>query len=200
MPDEPLLPRMSEAEVETFRRHLSGVRSYVEFGSGGSTIMAVTAKNIRRAWSIEGDPQWHADLSKRKDVRAAVRRGRLRLQYVDIGTVGRFSKPTDDRASSRWHQYYDWLETTPDAANANLFLIDGRFRVACALSVLMVCRPNATIIIHDFWNRPEYHAIMRFTDWAESADTLAVLKPRRIPKYERWRLSEALDKYRLDTR
>ena len=56
--------------------------------------------------------------------------------------------------------------------------IDGRFRVACALSILLYC-PNSTIMIHDFFNRPQYRIVLEFLDTIEACETLGVFKPKK---------------------
>ncbi|MDY5557061.1 hypothetical protein [Helicobacter sp.] len=56
--------------------------------------------------------------------------------------------------------------------------IDGRFRVACALSTLLYC-PNSTIMIHDFFNRLQYRIVLEFLDTIEACETLGVFKPKK---------------------
>lgn len=56
--------------------------------------------------------------------------------------------------------------------------IDGRFRVACALSALLHCQ-NSTIMIHDFFNRQQYHIVLEFLDMIEECETLGVFKPKK---------------------
>jgi hypothetical protein len=46
--------------------------------------------------------------------------------------------------------------------NADLYLIDGRFRVACFMETLMRCKPDAVLLMHDYAPRPEYHVVEQF--------------------------------------
>ena len=55
-------------------------------------------------------------------------------------------------------------------------LVDGRFRVACALEALARCQPHTVLLFHDFWNRTPYHPVLAFTDWLGSCDSLALLR------------------------
>src|SRR5690606_36727692 len=107
MADESLLPRMSQKEILCFQKHLAGATDYVEFGSGGSTVLGANAQNIRRMWSVEGNPQWYSRLLERDDVAGAIRMGRLTFEYIDIGPVGRNSKPTDETSSARSPAYHE---------------------------------------------------------------------------------------------
>ena len=77
----------------------------------------------------------------------------------------------------------------------DLVLVDGRFRVACALQALAHCQPHTVLLIHDFWNRTPYHPVLAFTDWLGSCDTLAIL--RRKPAIDRDKLAQALQAHRL---
>jgi hypothetical protein len=69
-------------------------------------------------------------------------------------------------------------------ANApELVLIDGRFRVRCALEVIRR-GIDATVFVHDFWTRPHYHVVLEFFDQVETAENAVVLRPRRGIDFE----------------
>ena len=55
-------------------------------------------------------------------------------------------------------------------------LIDGRFRVACTLKLILECHKNSDlkILIHDFWDREEYHVVLRYLDIVDKADTIGL--------------------------
>ena len=55
-------------------------------------------------------------------------------------------------------------------------LIDGRFRVACALATIMNCKKSTKIMIHDYTFRQYYHILEEFLDIVETIDTLVVFK------------------------
>lgn len=63
-----------------------------------------------------------------------------------------------------------------DKSKIDTVLIDGRFRVACALSTILECHnnPGLKILIHDFWNRPHYHVLLNYLDESASAFTLGL--------------------------
>jgi hypothetical protein len=76
-----------------------------------------------------------------------------------------------------WNIYPNmWLTKSEEP---DLVLIDGRFRVACALTVLLNS-DKPYVIIHDFNNRSQYHCILIFYDVIESVDTLVVLKKKEV--------------------
>lgn len=171
-----LKPEMTEAEIAVLRECFSKAASLVEFGSGGSTLLAVRSHSLRRIWSVESDPGWIARLREQPDVRGAEQAGRLHLQGIDIGAVGDYGYPRELAMQANWPRYYEAVWDDADAIKTDLVLIDGRFRVACALEALARCQPHTILLFHDFWNRTPYHPVLAFTDWLGSCDSLAILR------------------------
>ena len=56
-----LQPEMTRDEIGVLRECYSKAASLVEFGSGGSTLLAVGSP-LQRIWSVESDPAWIAKL------------------------------------------------------------------------------------------------------------------------------------------
>jgi hypothetical protein len=81
---------------------------------------------------------------------------------VDIGPTGDWGRPIDESAKDQWPLYATKIWEIEGADRADLYLIDGRFRVSCFLETLMRCHPNAIILIHDFAPRAEYHIVREF--------------------------------------
>ena len=66
------------------------------------------------------------------------------------------------------------------AAGCDLILIDGRFRVACALKLYSVIDEHCTICFDDFLFRPRYKEALRFYDIIESTaeQSMVVLRKK----------------------
>ena len=58
---------------------------------------------------------------------------------------------------------------------ADIYLVDGRFRVACACRALLHGRADSLVLVHDF-ERPEYHILLTLADKVENEDKLVVLR------------------------
>ena len=143
---------------------------------------------------VESSSQWLDELRRTSHlIRTAERRGRLRLRTADIGPVEGWGVPKgwSLRPLSQQRQAglnYSGLRNDrlrrPDAV-----LVDGRFRVASALSVLPWLSPNATVIVHDFFvaggssprvSRSTYTPVLRwYHAWRLTSGTMAVMHPRR---------------------
>jgi hypothetical protein len=177
-PEEaPLAPRMSANERLCFAAAIAGRRHLVEYGVGGSTLAAL-ARGVGRIDSVESDPAWIARLEGRPEVRAAIAAGRLALHHADIGPVGDWGFPTDASFSARWPAYAQEIWARVPAGEVDAVLVDGRFRAACVLAAVTHARPGTPIIVHDFWNRPEYGVILPAVVPMLRADTLAILVAR----------------------
>lgn len=50
-------PRMTPAELACYARHLSGAKSLLEYGAGGSTVFAIE-NAIASLYTVESDPDW----------------------------------------------------------------------------------------------------------------------------------------------
>lgn len=109
---------MTDAEIGVLRECFSKATSLVEFGSGGSTLLAVRSPSLRRICSVESDPAWLATLRAQPDVVAAEQDGRLQLQHADIGATGEHGAPLGDESQATWPAYYEAVWT--DAATAGL--------------------------------------------------------------------------------
>ncbi|MCM3420734.1 hypothetical protein [Sphingopyxis alaskensis] len=165
-------PHMTAAEVRHFELQLAGLGSLLEFGCGGSTLVA--ARQVRRIVSVDSDPAWLAR------VRAEVAAEPVDFTpvHIDIGPVGEWGYPTGESRLRDWPRYHTqvWrgMGGSPDAV-----LIDGRFRVACLLQAIIHCKPDCVLLFHDFTGRPHYHAVLRHVDVLTRVDTLAVMRVRQ---------------------
>ncbi|WP_020180014.1 hypothetical protein [Methylopila sp. M107] len=171
-PAAPLLPRVSKAELALLELALEGVENYLEFGAGGSTSVAAQI-GVKRIVSVESDKEWLDMLAKRPEVAAVD----FTPIYIDIGRTGKWGKPIEPDAAPRWPAYHQdvWSRL---AWHPDLVFIDGRFRVACALATLLNCRPGTPILIHDFWNRPQYHEVLKYLDVLDRADSLGLFQAK----------------------
>jgi protein O-GlcNAc transferase len=161
---------MSQVESSRYAALLERAEIIVEYGSGGSTLLAVKS-GAKKIISIEGNRKWVSRLRRNWRIRLAEILGRLDLRYVNIGPVTGWSMPKGQVGRHLWSAYA--LAPWRTGISADLVLVDGRFRVACiAQTVLNSSR--ATIVVHDFWNRPYYHAALQILDEVSCDDTMGV--------------------------
>jgi hypothetical protein len=160
---------MHPLELGLFEHHLKGINNYFEFGSGGSTAQA--AIKARYVVSVENDAQWHASLRERLGPC-----GNIFWYTIDHKvTPGQWGKPGADSDPGDWRRYTHAYNAS---FAADLILIDGRFRVSCALCVWSHITDQTVVIIHDFRSRPHYWVIMPWYDLVESAGSLVVVRKK----------------------
>jgi hypothetical protein len=157
---------MSRAEQALFLRYVTGIRNYFEFGSGGSTARA--AVRAHYVVSVENDASWHAHLRQLIGPCANI------LWYTIDHQVprGAWGRPGPGSPPSDWPNYTHAYKAS---FNAQVILIDGRFRVSCALCVFSEITKKTFVIFHDFTDRSKYWVVLPWYNLEEVADRSVVL-------------------------
>ena len=188
-----MIPRMSEAELTLFASFLRSSDDYLEFGSGGSTCTA--ARSVRNSvTTVDSSAQWLRDVERAcagEDCRV-----KPVTVHVDIGPTGAWGRPADPATQVRWPSYYEAVWELPASSDADLYLVDGRFRVACFMRTLLNCRADALIMIHDFASRAQYHVIRQVAREVASAEDFSVFVS--IPGQSRADIRRILKAHRIN--
>lgn len=149
--DEPYMP---PEEVAFFKDKIGKAQHYVEFGSGGSTVYA-SSIGVRTV-SVENDKFYARAVAKKLH-------GMTVTQIVvGMGITREWGMPLFPSArKARRYVTAPWgAERFPD-----LILVDGRYRVACALeSARRAHAANATTVLmfDDYSTRSYYHVVEAF--------------------------------------
>lgn len=106
----------------------------------------------------------------------ALSTGKLSFHIIDIGETTAWGHPKNEIKKHLWPNYC--LSVFSKKSNHDLVLVDGRFRVACTINCILNTRENCTIMIHDLWNRPEYHIVLRYLETIERVDRFGVFCKR----------------------
>lgn len=126
-------PWFDDATLAWFTARLPQAQSYIEFGSGGSTVMA--AKLGIPTISVEGDHFFASQVAKKIGNNHSVKLLRPPIGMTGLWGVPVPGTPTPERVA-RWSAYIDMPFAELQRAKQpfpDLFLVDGRFRAACAL-------------------------------------------------------------------
>jgi hypothetical protein len=170
------MAQMSREEIAMLVRHAEGKTVAVEFGAGGSTML-LRACVTGEVHSVESDARWIEVVSSSTAL-APPALSAWTPHHIDIGATDNWGNPTNNEGRER-HLAYSCAVFDRIAGGAPDFvLIDGRFRVRCALELIRR-GVNATVFVHDFWTRPRYHSVLEFFDQVETVDNAIVLRPRR---------------------
>ena len=156
-----------------------GHRRYLEFGVGGSTLMA-TRSGLQSVVAVDLDPHWVDAVTKHPEIDAAIRGGRADIRHADIGPVTQWGYPRDLGHIQCWPTYIAtaWDAWSERNEMPDLIFVDGRFRVACCLSVVLVAASGShptddlRVLLHDVGpDRPYYDEVF------------AILRRRRIGEH-----------------
>lgn len=146
---------MPEAEAECLAQAYRAASVVLEYGSGGSTILA--SDMGKTVFSVESDKSW---LTKMEDWFAGHKpKGRVVLHHGDIGPTGKWGMPQAPRSFRSWPSYPLAVWDRPDFEQPDVVLIDGRFRPACMLATAFRTTRPVQVLFDDYAERPAYHAI-----------------------------------------
>ena len=166
--------RMSENEIVLFEKKIKNSKSYLEFGMGGSLLRTIL-KSKAKIYSVDSSVIWIENMRKYQIVRRLLKK-RLFLYHADIGPTMEWGYPIDNHSRELFPNYSANIFSLINKERIDRVLIDGRFRVACTLKTISECYKNRDleILIHDFWDREEYHILLKYLHEVDRADTLGV--------------------------
>ena len=161
------------AETRELERRFKNANSYLEFGSGGTTALACHS-GVQRITSVETDLSFLSSLIQRYSLRRFIDTGRLSMRHVEVGRTGKWGYPRTTPPDRQIENYLSWPKMVPDA---DLVLLDGRFRVATAAECAIRYDANTEILIHDYQDREQYRIVESFMTLTDCTDSLAMFRP-----------------------
>jgi len=168
---------MPKKETQLFYKYLDKCTNYFEYGSGGSTYQACLRNNIEKIYTIESDKEWIEKLIENKIIKNKIDNNLLKIIYIDMDTRSKsWGYPGKNSKYNDWKNYVRSIDKIKE--KIDLILIDGRFRVACALYCFDKIIENTLIIFDDFLIRKYYKEVLLYYDIIESEGRLAVLKKK----------------------
>jgi hypothetical protein len=169
-------------EVEAHLRQAYGAaRTILEYGSGGSTLMAAQMPG-KLILSVESDYDWAVRLQLRLDRSGTA--SPVIVYPVDIGETGAYGRPTDATAWSRFHRYPLAIWDEPFFRHPDVILIDGRFRPACLMTALLRIERPVLVLFDDYLPRPQYSMVEALARPARTIGRMAEfrLEPGVVPR------------------
>lgn len=146
-----------------FYRDLSGV--ILEYGSGGSSVLALKANVNNQLYSCETDSLWLARLSSFLTKEGLS--GRFHPLHCDVGPTKEWGYPDFDLAAfthARGTQFLmaawkPWIMFRDQKIDPEFVLIDGRWRVPSFLAAVINCQAPIKILFDDYLERKQYHVV-----------------------------------------
>ena len=178
--------QMSAAERARLEAELRKASAYFELGMGGSSLMAVRA-GVKQMVSVDSDGAWVQAVAAHPEIAPRCADGSVSILHADIGPVADWGRPADRSAVRKWSAYLSsgWMEWARRGTMPDLVLVDGRFRVACCLSVAAACahlppEKQPCVLMHDVDDKRAYYRdALEALEQVDVVETLLVMHPRR---------------------
>mmetsp|Transcript_12481 Transcript_12481/g.26361 ORF Transcript_12481/g.26361 Transcript_12481/m.26361 type:complete len:429 (+) Transcript_12481:18-1304(+) len=171
VPTEHTGPMMFPEEFQFIVKLMANLKpvSYLEWGCGKSTSFYPLLAS-ETVYAIDGYPPWCEKVEEEPRVKCMVEEGKLKFLCKDLlganGNplnllpTGRLSRnSTDEDVEAAMSMYVNAIDDTA-ASSLDLALVDGRFRVQCAIKLLPFLKEDSVLLMHDFWIRKAYHPIV----------------------------------------
>ena len=180
----------TKAEKEKLIEKFNKAISYLEYGSGESTVLASNSKSIKTINSIETVSYWIDHVKQKINYENKC----IKIDYIDINSnIHSYAFPKDESKKENWPIYQ---QSSKDKI-FDLCLIDGRFRVATFLHSYINAPINCCLMIHDY-KRTHYHEIEAVIKKYSQIDTLGIFYKKEKPNITK--ILQIIEKYTNDPR
>lgn len=175
---------MSPVEMSYFEQKLKQATIYFEFGAGGSTRLACKTNPNLTIFSVDSSLDFLMQVAHNDSCIQSRYNTNVFMYIASIGEVREWGYPIYNYTNA-FAGYSSSIITgySANPADIDLVLVDGRFRVACILQTLLVTSRDTVILVHDFYNRPEYFIVLLYVDVVDRVDTLVTLQRKRLLGY-----------------
>lgn len=194
-------PAFDKESLPFFLSSLKDSKVYLEYGSGGSTLLA--ASMSKTFLSVESDRFYLASVKDKVSEKYPHANGIF--LHGDIGPTKQWGNPIFQKQTGarlkKWLNYAEapWHHIKQNALPApDLILIDGRFRVCCALVSIRNLPPQSecTLLIDDYAERPNYRIVEQYASLIQMHGRMAVFKADVALNSRQ--LDEAIEHYKTD--
>ncbi|PVA08809.1 hypothetical protein DC366_17060 [Pelagivirga sediminicola] len=152
---------LPEAEAARVAKVYGEADVILEYGSGGSTVMASQLSG-KTVFSVESDQAW-AKMMQDWFVQNPPATGtQVDVMWVNIGETGDWGKPVDTSGWRHYPQYPLAVWQSKGFRQPDVVLVDGRFRPGCAMATAFCTQKPVTLLVDDYKRRKGYHAIEEF--------------------------------------
>ena len=190
-----LVPRpeltMPGQEADALRSAYEDARTILEYGSGGSTVLAADMPG-KKVISVESDKDWAQMM--RRYFRQNPPRSEVDIIWSDIGPTREWGHPRTHEAWRRYARYPLEVWELEEFIHPDVVLVDGRFRVGCALATAFRISRPVTLLFDDYVRRENYHVIESYVGAPEIIGRMARFRitPQQIPAERLLQITELM--------
>jgi hypothetical protein len=172
-----LAQSFGEATRQLLIEQYAAASTILEYGSGSSTVHA--ALTNRKVISVESDKVWAGLMTEYLTELGS----KAIIHHVNIGATGLWGMPKRRRHSNLFSNYPLSVWDRDDLGVPDLVLIDGRFRKACLVAVMLRATRPTTVLFDDYAHRRFYHDVEKLAAKEEVVGRMArfTVTPGQIP-------------------
>ena len=165
-------PLINEHLINNIKKY----HSYLEYGSGASTVFFSKYKETNIV-SVESDSVFAKAVRNKLN---AICENNTKVLTANIGLTGFWGYPMFNRNSAKkgWKYVNTPWQHLGNEYKPDIVLIDGRYRIACALNILYRASNKyaVTIIIDDYVGREEYSFFEKFCPISKTIERMALFE------------------------
>jgi hypothetical protein len=158
--DRPVLT-LPEQESALVRAEYAKADTILEFGSGGSTVLAAEMPG-KHVYSVESDRSWARMMKRWFAANPPADGSEVHIVWSDIGPTADWGHPADETAWSRFARYPLGIWQSKDFVHPDVVLVDGRFRVGCCLATAFSISRPVTLLFDDYTDRSRNRQVEEF--------------------------------------
>ena len=152
---------LPEAEAATLRAAYEHANVILEYGSGGSTVMAGALPG-KRIFSVENDKAWAQKMRKWFLDHPAAAGTSVDIIWSDTGETKAWGYPSDSSQYLRYAQYPLKVWDLEEFRHPDVVFVDGRFRTGCVLATAFRTHRPVRVFVDDYLGREAYHSVEAF--------------------------------------
>lgn len=173
---------MPEPEAALLRAAYEGASVILEYGSGGSTVMAAENPG-KKVLTVESDRDWAQMMRRWFAANPPAEGSEVDIIWSDIGATKAWGHPVDDSEWRRYARYPLEVWHLPEFAQPDVVLVDGRFRQGCALATAFLTQRPVDLFFDDYVQRTHYHKVEDYLGPPEITGRMAHFRvtPQPIP-------------------
>ena len=152
---------LPEAEAARLRAAYEAAGMVLEYGSGGSTVMAAEMPGTR-VISVESDRDWAEMMLGWFEANPPAAGSAAEVVWVDIGPTKEWGHPVKASRHLQFARYPLAVWDMDGFQQPDVVLVDGRFRTGCVMATAFRTTRPVTVLVDDYKRRKAYHRVEEF--------------------------------------
>ena len=146
-------PHLVNEELTAFLSLLTKDTIYFETGSGCSSVIA--KYYAKKTYAVEGSIKYYK-IGIKNGLKDIIMFKNLKPDKLDWSFPGKKSN------LNIWKNYF---QSYKKEYNADVILIDGRFKVATAMDIFDKIRDDTIVLLHEYYERPSYFILEKYYNY-----------------------------------